>query len=74
MFPNIPLNDILEIEFEIGYNLHWQDLDHRDFYQIMWHYDRLMRQKNMEQHGADGSNLLNDGINSFKSAMERMNG
>ena len=65
----------MEIEFQLGYNLHWQDLDHKDFYQVMWQYDRLIKQKNMEQHGADGgSNLLSEGIGGLGNAMGEMNG
>jgi hypothetical protein len=68
------LNDILEIEFQLGYNLHWQDLDHKDFYQVMWQYDRLIKQKNMEQHGSDGNNLLSNGIEGFNTEMGKLDG
>jgi hypothetical protein len=74
LFPNIPLNDILEIEFLLGYSMHWQDLDHKDFYQVMWHYDRLMKQKNIEAHGADGQDLLSGGIDNLDNAIGAING
>lgn len=59
----------------MGYNSHLGgNLDNKDFFQVMWHYDRLMKQKNMEIHGADGSNLLNNGISNLDNAMGDMNG
>ena len=41
----------------------------------MWQYDRLIKQKNMEQHGVDGgSNFLSEGIGGLGNAMGEMNG
>jgi len=54
--------------------MHWQDLDHKDFYQVMWHYDRLMKQKNIEAHGADGQDLLSGGIDNLDNAIGAING
>lgn len=45
MFPSITLDDILEMEFDIGLLLHIPFFDDLDFYQFQWKFERLQKHK-----------------------------
>jgi hypothetical protein len=43
LFPRIPLDNILEIEFYLSLYLHIPYFDNLDYYQFLWKYERLNR-------------------------------
>jgi hypothetical protein len=49
LFPNLSLNDILEIEFQLGYALgispHFNEWE---FFELIWKYERMAEQRNKE--------------------------
>lgn len=45
MFPSITLDDILEMEFDVGLLLHIPFFDDLDFYQFQWKFERLQKHK-----------------------------
>ena len=53
LFPNISLNDILEIEFQFGYamgiNPNFNDYE---FFELVWKYERMAEQRQKENEDA----------------------
>lgn len=51
------MNDILEIQFQLTYNLHisFSDFDKMEFYELIWLYERVADEKHKENE-AENSN------------------
>lgn len=48
-FPNIKLNEILEIEFQFGYALGiLPSFNEMEFYELIWLYERMAEQRKKE--------------------------
>lgn len=48
-FPNISLNDILELEFQLSYNMHIPfEFDNKEFYEFIFLYERLVQERKNE--------------------------
>lgn len=58
-FPSISLDDVLEMEFEIGMFLHIPIFEEMDFYQFQWKFDRI--QKHKKQLNSNGNTNIADG-------------
>ena len=59
-FPNISLNDILEYEFQISYAMRipFFHFDEMEFYEFIWFFERLAKQKKEESKSAATDNNL----------------
>lgn len=53
LFPNISLNDVLEIEFQLGYAMgitpYFNDIE---FFELVWMYERMAEQRQKENEEA----------------------
>lgn len=48
-FPNIKIDDILELQFQLTYNLNQPfNYDDVDYYELVWLYDRLVYERQKE--------------------------
>ena len=48
-FPNLNLNDILEIEFQLTYNLNIPfEYNHMEYYEFVWLFERLVEERKKE--------------------------
>ena len=67
-FPKIQLDDILELEFQISYNLDIPfEYNDKEYYEFVWMFDRLVQQRKNEISDSESSkgkmSLSNLGIN-----------
>ena len=63
LFPNISYDEILELEFMMSYKLNIPfEYNNKEFYEIVWLYERLGRQiqeENQRQQEQEGMNTFN---------------
>lgn len=53
LFPNISLNEILEIEFQYSYAMKIKpDFNNMEFFELIWFYERLSEQRQKENEEA----------------------
>jgi len=65
LFPNIPINDIFEIEFRLGYYFKCSpEFNEMDFHQFNWQYERLS--KELKDNGDTGDTNLLDNMEQLK--------
>jgi hypothetical protein len=60
LFPNISLNDRLEIEFQFAYNMGIPfEFDNKEFFEFIWLFERLsdQRKKENEQTKRESSGM-----------------
>lgn len=63
-FLNVPLNKILELEFQLGYNVGIPfNFDNKEYYEFVWLYERLVEQRQKENE----SKRQNDGQTSLRN-------
>lgn len=64
LFPNLSLNDLLEIEFSISYKMNIPfDYNNKEFYELVWIYERLaeeIKTENNRQSESSGEFSLNN--------------
>jgi hypothetical protein len=55
----------MEMEFQMEYNMGtWHDFDNREFFEFLWKYERLAKEKQKEHEAQQGNKSLNlqDGL------------
>lgn len=61
LFPTISIEEILEIEFKIAYNLKVKpDFNEKDWPEFVWLYERLAKQINEERNAESGQHSIQD--------------
>ena len=78
-FPNIELNDILEREFQISYNMNIPfDYNKMEYYEFVWYFERLVKARNDEnseaQHAEGLMSLKTLGASNFSNMGGDKNG
>jgi hypothetical protein len=49
-FPTIQLNEILEMEFNLAYNIHCSPcFNNMDFFEFVWHFHRIGKEREKER-------------------------
>lgn len=57
LFPNVNLNDILEMQFQLGYAMHIAPFfDNIDFFEFVWLYERMAEQRKTENEDLQKQN------------------
>lgn len=73
-FLNVPLNEILEREFQLSYNMGIPfDYDNKEYYEFVWLYERLVdqrKQENESKRQVEGQTSLR---NLSPDVLKRMN-
>ena len=73
-FPSVPLNDILELEFQLAYAMSIPiEFDNKEYFEFIWFYERLAEQRKKENERdrkeageTSLSNLSPDVLNAFR--------
>jgi len=61
LFPNLSINDINEIEFRVGYHFKCRPIfDDVDFHQLLWQYERLVKEIENKDGESGDFNLLDN--------------